>query len=192
MPVTADVMTSTGSSPRVRGKPGPTLGRNSPSRLIPARAGKTSGSTGAAKSAPAHPRACGENSCQLRNPRHFLGSSPRVRGKRCIAYRDTLNSGLIPARAGKTNATSWRHPSASAHPRACGENAFNAASILRAAGSSPRVRGKLEPSGLPSAVLGLIPARAGKTGSCLSVVTGARAHPRACGENPAESRSMRA
>ena len=50
-------------------------------------------------------------------------------------------------------------------------------------GSSPRVRGKLQVIPNVGFVIGLIPARAGKTARRVWSSAGARAHPRACGEN---------
>ena len=90
---------------------------------------------------------------------------------------------LIPACAGKTRRLwAWRPPSP-AHPRACGENVLAASSASSTPGSSPRVRGK-RPDPLAHAVdEGLIPARAGKTGTGSSSTARPRAHPRACGEN---------
>ena len=51
-----------GSSPRMRGKPLVDLVRAARPGLIPAHAGKTTRAYGVAVQAPAHPRACGENS----------------------------------------------------------------------------------------------------------------------------------
>ena len=52
------------------------------------------------------------------------------------------------------------------------------------AGSSPRVRGKLSVPQLFEFLIGLIPARAGKTMLTLRSDLEYAAHPRACGENP--------
>ena len=65
----------------------------------------------------------------------------------------------------------------------CGENVFSAFLISRAAGSSPRVRGKLCAARGGRNAGGLIPACAGKTPPRLMVARRARAHPRVCGEN---------
>ena len=56
---------SKGSSPRMRGKPREALACSFGGRLIPAHAGKTSGTLVDSNVGPAHPRACGEN---FRNP----------------------------------------------------------------------------------------------------------------------------
>ena len=93
---------SSGSSPRVRGKlphrtPGPRrIG------LIPACAGKTMVSATWFTVRPAHPRVCGENLHRRTRSRRGSGSSPRVRGKRCLDLVCRVENGLIPACAGKT------------------------------------------------------------------------------------------
>ena len=70
-----------GSSPRVRGKLGGTASNAPKSGLIPACAGKTCTTAGAGAGAWAHPRVCGENFSFHVIISHYLGSSPRVRGK---------------------------------------------------------------------------------------------------------------
>ena len=91
---------------------------------------------------------------------------------------------LIPAHAGKTVAAVSMIVAASAHPRACGENASSATDVSTPMGSSPRMRGKHPRRHADISSQRLIPAHAGKTlakalGDVLS-----QAHPRACGENP--------
>ena len=71
----------TGSSPRVRGKPGVACRLRGLRGLIPACAGKTWGSLSAARPSRAHPRVCGENFSSFRSNFKRAGSSPRVRGK---------------------------------------------------------------------------------------------------------------
>ena len=173
----------TGSSPRVRGKPARRRSRDHPRRLIPARAGKTYQAGLPIGAATAHPRACGENAYgRLRRGRP-PGSSPRVRGKRRHRRRDTRDSGLIPARAGKT-ATDMEIVFASgAHPRACGENCSGPKSPRARLGSSPRVRGKPPTCAGSTRPPRLIPARAGKTAPAVPGRRRIGAHPRACGEN---------
>ena len=172
-----------GSSPRVRGKRLASGDLRQVLRLIPARAGKTSGGWSSPCAWSAHPRACGENSPHYFHKAPAAGSSPRVRGKRA-SRRSLVNlRGLIPARAGKTptpSTPSWPGP---AHPRACGENPATRTMLAMLAGSSPRVRGKQQ--GLQGALhrARLIPARAGKTSGDSSPARAAWAHPRACGEN---------
>ena len=148
----------------MRGKPVLIEGGGSPVGLIPARAGKTCRAPSAPSSSRAHPRACGENATNAAMCRTPSGSSPRVRGKPRRVRPLQRRRRLIPARAGKTGRTTTACRTASAHPRACGENDPPAPGLISVAGSSPRVRGK--PARCPrlGRGSGLIPARAGKTG----------------------------
>ena len=91
------------------------------------------------------------------------GSSPRVRGKLEGGFFHVAPVGLIPACAGKTTADPVSHIAPWAHPRVCGENHIVEIEIVRAAGSSPRVRGKPALAAARDMKLGLIPACAGKT-----------------------------
>ena len=111
-----------GSSPRVRGKLHPARPLQRRRGLIPARAGKTGVDATARVRDRAHPRACGENEPGKWQATMTTGSSPRVRGKHGPAGEAHLGSGLIPARAGKTQARRAESSSSRAHPRACGEN----------------------------------------------------------------------
>ena len=154
-----------GSSPRMRGKqtiPGLKVTHEG---LIPAHAGKTADSPPRPRSRPAHPRACGENFIQGMVKGLVQGSSPRMRGKRCISFSLSSGWGLIPAHAGKTSCSKTRSPRSTAHPRACGENAVAALAARAVAGSSPRMRGKRANRVTSNQITRLIPAHAGKTGS---------------------------
>ena len=152
-----------GSSPRVRGK-------------------RALGDAGRVPCL-AHPRACGENSRRRARRARGRGSSPRVRGKLRFGSPRTRRPGLIPARAGKTIRGVRQDHHRPAHPRACGENQQRKPFYTRWWGSSPRVRGKLTDWSEGRPCRGLIPARAGKTGSCSASWPRRWAHPRACGEN---------
>ena len=113
-----------------------------PSRLIPARAGKTHRSVRQITDLRAHPRAGGENFGKKANDESADGSSPRGRGKRRGVDRTRGPSGLIPARAGKTPSHPCAPLARAAHPRAGGENTTTAKLTTSASGSSPRGRGK--------------------------------------------------
>ena len=176
-------VTTSGSSPRVRGKHTAGAPLRPDPGLIPACAGKTGRPRTRPWRSGAHPRVCGENPAAATNAEVARGSSPRVRGKRRARGGVGALRGLIPARAGKTDIQGCRYGSAEAHPRACGENPLARSHARRSVGSSPRVRGKREHAHQGMLGARLIPARAGKTGR-RSRRTGARtAHPRACGEN---------
>ena len=158
-------------------------------RLIPARAGKTHASHCSEAHLRAHPRACGENVPVARARPRGHGSSPRVRGKPTNVITVSMCGRLIPARAGKTHASSGAENRAWAHPRACGENGRGGAVGAFPQGSSPRVRGKLRKLSVSiRRRRRLIPARAGKTSGRPARRTTARAHPRACGENGSRRR----
>ena len=172
-----------GSSPRVRGKLVAVLPPHHHAGLIPARAGKTRRGRATHPCRTAHPRACGENVRSKAKPRARPGSSPRVRGKRAGGEAVDDRGGLIPARAGKTRTPARLHTMEPAHPRACGENAYEWVKNLFSGGSSPRVRGKLVKDAVFLCGGRLIPACAGKTASRRCGRRRARAHPRVCGEN---------
>ena len=111
-----------GSSPRGRGKHSNSGIRRHRLRLIPARAGKTWNHSTTTDTAAAHPRAGGENDLTEPIIELMPGSSPRGRGKHRRPSGQVNGPGLIPARAGKTSSSTYRHGSRSAHPRAGGEN----------------------------------------------------------------------
>ena len=174
---------ASGSSPRVRGKPPWWARARGDARLIPARAGKTRRRGRRASGRWAHPRACGENRPFRPSAASLAGSSPRVRGKLLALAAPLGRGGLIPACAGKTLRCGSERSNLRAHPRVCGENHWAASHASAARGSSPRVRGKSGHDGRRRHRRRLIPARAGKTALAAWCPTGARAHPRVCGEN---------
>ena len=120
----------------------------------------------------------------------FWGSSPRMRGKLTLAVMGGSFSGLIPAHAGKTCLGEAVPGCRRAHPRACGENLFDAASTCWKRGSSPRMRGKHRCIGNSAGKNRLIPAHAGKTTITADSASATGAHPRACGENNLNGRRI--
>ena len=93
---------SQGSSPRGRGKRSGRARSWLAGRLIPAWAGKTTGSPPGSKTQAAHPRVGGENRAGVVLRAAGFGSSPRGRGKRITGGRFFRPGRLIPAWAGKT------------------------------------------------------------------------------------------
>ena len=132
-----------GSSPRVRGKHQRHTARSARRGLIPACAGKTRRVAVKTNSPRAHPRVCGENVLRRGFRGGVRGSSPRVRGKLLGWLQEHGAERLIPACAGKTTTMRRICRTAWAHPRVCGENCRPHTWRVGAAGSSPRVRGKL-------------------------------------------------
>ena len=132
-----------GSSPRGRGKLSQRHPTNTPARLIPAWAGKTSCVEVGGKASGAHPRVGGENGALAVQDLCATGSSPRGRGKLFCCICLAIVAGLIPAWAGKTLVGRQKRSVLTAHPRVGGENAPTGRHRPSAWGSSPRGRGKL-------------------------------------------------
>ena len=106
----------------MRGKPGSMKLNKNVLGLIPAHAGKTRSSMTSSMIRQAHPRACGENGDIDSHGISPIGSSPRMRGKRCTRVSHVSCGRLIPAHAGKTSRPVSAARASPAHPRACGEN----------------------------------------------------------------------
>ena len=176
-----------GSSPLTRGKLGGGSRGTLHPRLIPAHAGKTSWRPACRSPRTAHPRSRGENARYVSPQASSDGSSPLTRGKPSRRKTPTLNTGLIPAHAGKTVA-SWRiRQAARAHPRSRGENYRPGHCEHRCDGSSPLTRGKRFGVEVAAVGGGLIPAHAGKTPPARAAYLPGRAHPRSRGENASAS-----
>ena len=156
-------MRKLGSSPLARRTRGILVHAGGGARLIPARAGNTSPSSGTVPLGSAHPRSRGEH---VKAPKAFVkitGSSPLARGTLLCGVRRHASARLIPARAGNTpHARPRRYPS-SAHPRSRGEHATATVHDLCLSGSSPLARGTHEPFPPSFFPPRLIPARAGNT-----------------------------
>ena len=159
----ARVSVTGGSSPLTRGKRLQGVRGRLAYRLIPAHAGKTTGSPPGSKTPAAHP--------------------PLTRGKHTIRMSRRLHAGLIPAHAGKTSFILGVLISDWAHPRSRGENHRCVHLRTVASGSSPLTRGKPRANASMSARVGLIPAHAGKTGRRRGRSQQLSAHPRSRGEN---------
>ena len=113
---------TSGSPPRVRGKPITTRQRSRPRGITPACAGKTRAwHTGRATKRD-HPRVCGENPRSIIGLAIGLGSPPRVRGKPDALLMKGGMDGITPACAGKTHALAPLPAGLPDHPRVCGEN----------------------------------------------------------------------
>ena len=174
------------SSPRGRGKRAPTKPPPRPTRLIPARAGKTHRGPRRGHCGKAHPRAGGENLTVHFSAANVCGSSPRGRGKPIADRNRRTCRRLIPAWAGKTapvpvgNGWPW------AHPRVGGENGGPWLVRPGFPGSSPRGRGKRKCFLHVLYACGLIPAWAGKTADTGDGKAANPAHPRVGGENSLE------
>ncbi len=91
------------------------------------------------------------------------GSSPRVRGTHPMPSHTPSATRFIPAGAGNTSPRYVLCPLSPVHPRGCGEHLCISIPTLNGSGSSPRVRGTLDPVLSPDRKLRFIPAGAGNT-----------------------------
>ena len=170
--------------PRSRGENGWKSCPTCPRRwLIPAHAGKTLSDWDEDSGHGAHPRSRGENESKQNCIAFLKGSSPLTRGKLAGVGLDSLGERLIPAHAGKTPDRGGARRPSGAHPRSRGENTSPTAPSSICRGSSPLTRGKPAGPAAGLAVLGLIPAHAGKTSGVVAARGRVTAHPRSRGEN---------
>ena len=150
-------------------------------RIIPARAGFTRAASGSSRTGTDHPRSRGVymNITKATEPRP--GSSPLARGLPRIAPWWTPTSGIIPARAGFTARRLFGALRLLDHPRSRGVYPPTARHTPRTTGSSPLARGLRLLTAAGTTALGIIPARAGFTGSLLVRGMGDPDHPRSRG-----------
>ena len=111
-----------GSSPRVRGtRPVPRCVVRR-ARFIPACAGNTLIEREPRRTAPVHPRVCGEHRRRRKQRKTRTGSSPRVRGTLQNRVEPDRPGRFIPACAGNTRLATASTSCRSVHPRVCGEH----------------------------------------------------------------------
>ena len=131
--------------------------------IIPADAGNTV-CTGSLRPWPAdHPRGCGEHIAFANDASWVTGSSPRMRGTLLSLALSSSTSRIIPADAGNTTGTDSPGEYDRDHPRGCGEHFLLSIQLRRSWGSSPRMRGTPDMTGLLWSKARIIPADAGNT-----------------------------
>ena len=176
-------MRKEGSSPRIRGKSALHPEQAVACGIIPANTGKIGYELAHHHLPRDHPREYGENVDTHKCIVCDRGSSPRIRGKSSCTRPIDHTAGIIPANTGKIIASTVSgHPSWD-HPREYGENVLRQLLLTGQRGSSPRIRGKLKPTFLNAAPLGIIPANTGKIVRVCPPPHGAGDHPREYGEN---------
>ena len=106
----------------MRGKPRSTVTARGSKRIIPAHAGQTIRQHGVLPCLTDHPRACGANFRHTVIGLHYVGSSPRMRGKQKLTQRVRVICRIIPAHAGQTQCIMRLSTGDADHPRACGAN----------------------------------------------------------------------
>ena len=129
-----------------------------------------------------HPRVCGEKVGPVGCVSGWLGSPPRMRGK--VAYTDLQrpSPGITPAYAGKSLLKLLHHVGLRDHPRVCGEKGAPVPNVPVAAGSPPRMRGKVPRNLTDYQTRRITPAYAGKRRALLFQARQYGDHPRVCGE----------
>ena len=170
-----------GSSPLARGLRGPDSQRDSGRRIIPARAGFTPTSTRSGPMPRDHPRSRGvyrpSRTARSRAP----GSSPLARGLLPSGSVERKRLRIIPARAGFTKYFPRPRPVLLDHPRSRGVYERSERGRRGRCGSSPLARGLLRGPGRPPEPVGIIPARAGFTGTRSVAGSERTDHPRSRG-----------
>ena len=134
-----------GSSPRLRGTLGVAVTLRALEGIIPALAGNTFRTRSTSWAPRDHPRACGEHFLIVPLWWSFPGSSPRLRGTHHEPRGRQRGRGIIPALAGNTTRARGPRRCARDHPRACGEHCRRQPAGGDLLGSSPRLRGTLDP-----------------------------------------------
>ncbi len=90
--------------------------------------------------------------------------------------------GIIPAHAGKRGGCTGLRRQPQDHPRSCGEKPPEPESLPPFEGSSPLMRGKVQPIALGHLKQRIIPAHAGKRAGRRRCSRSPWDHPRSCGE----------
>ena len=116
-----------------------------------------------------------------------------MRGKGYSSDRQTEQSRITPAYAGKRTFACIRHCRSEDHPRLCGEKPLSTGHPALHTGSPPPMRGKVSHAGRYALCAWITPAYAGKSLGACACTENIQDHPRLCGEkaNPACLASFR-
>ena len=180
-PAAINITGNSGSSPRMRGSHSATDCHSRYCGIIPAHAGLTDERPAQFARYRDHPRACGAHAIHRERPAQAAGSSPRMRGSRDIPQSSAASVGIIPAYAGLTHGAYSMLCQVRDHPRVCGAHRVRLTMHSTRKGSSPHMRGSLQPLAGRTELLGIIPAYAGLTSSTLLRTRNSGDHPRVCG-----------
>ena len=174
-----------GSSPLARGTRNVNRLQAVEARLIPARAGNTTGKFHPGGKGTAHPRSRGEHGETGGIEIFAFGSSPLARGTLGFTRNKRHKLRLIPARAGNTSVAATSSSLSWAHPRSREESSMLIGSACGRTGSSPLAlaRGTFAQILKALRLARLIPARAGNTCHVRAPRAHAWAHPRLRGEH---------
>ena len=156
-------------------------------RIIPALAGNTRGSTSGRRIPMDHPRSRGEYYLGPQEDNQHLGSSPLSRGIRVGPTPDRRGRRIIPALAGNTNSATPSNTPNGDHPRSRGEYRTSVSTHQTSTGSSPLSRGIPKTVSRTPAHPRIIPALAGNTSVRCQRSCSRWDHPRSRGEYPAHA-----
>ena len=182
---TSGRLVSAGRSPRMRGRPRINQREARVGRSIPAHAGETPPAAAQGLRQGVDPRACGVDSSAWFARVCGAGRSPRMRGRRLPPHGDRPPLGSIPAHAGETSPESSAPSLGRVDPRACGGDFADKHQLVSREGRSPRMRGRRAPEEGKRFEDGSIPAHAGETCSCWTLLRRRGVDPRACGGDTA-------
>ena len=173
--------TTAGSSPLARGLRSLEQDADTVTRIIPARAGFTTGITACRRRCADHPRSRGVYAIVNEREEPIEGSSPLARGLLGASDRHRLTRRIIPARAGFTTPCTRRLSASWDHPRSRGVYAPCVTWAEWLQGSSPLARGLLQAGNRGPPPRRIIPARAGFTTRRQGPTGRTRDHPRSRG-----------
>ena len=170
-----------GSSPLARGLRRDPMRSIAATRIIPARAGFTSGGSASPVMRGDHPRSRGVYKVKGLSDGAMRGSSPLARGLPITGNTDARTRRIIPARAGFTHRRRRKGRQSPDHPRSRGVYSWLDRRRESRMGSSPLARG-LHPGDRPDPIRPrIIPARAGFTLPGTAPGRRSRDHPRSRG-----------
>ena len=171
-----------GSPPHGRGKGHGQSLRRGLKRITPAWAGKSDSPPVCGWVWEDHPRVGGEKWATGPALKAGPGSPPHGRGKGADRGRGPRALGITPAWAGKRRRNQIHELYSQDHPRMGGEKILFLSSCIRLLGSPPHGRGKGHACHQAAVVVGITPARAGKSPSSWQQNEPRRDHPRVGGE----------
>ena len=171
----------TGSSPRVRSRPGQPLARDFTLGIISACAEQTSSVSNWNMPTMDHLRVCGADMDLGEGEQVYEGSSPRVRSRRRQNSHTLLSPRIISACAEQTAYGSSGPPGSWDHLRVCGADNYTADDWRQLYGSSPRVRSRPRRGATRRHRHGIISACAEQTWTWAKANESTKDHLRVCG-----------
>ena len=136
-----------------------------------------------------HPHGCGERDGDRRTRRIKAGSSPRVWGTPRKPRRSPYRGRFIPTGVGNATQSTTCADAGAVHPHGCGERRLEKRKNSEGYGSSPRVWGTPENSGVQRAGCRFIPTGVGNASIVRYREWYGAVHPHGCGERANNNRT---